>query len=76
MSEVRPAATLEAKGVNIDGRGGKREACGYLCASVGRGPDAVNPSFYVVAILSLAFLDARCYDASNPKYDGMKWLRL
>ena len=77
MSEEQKTATLdepvESKMENIDGRGGKRERCGYLLASAGRGPDSVNPSFYVVAILSLAFLDARCYDQNNTEFDGMKW---
>ena len=73
MSEVEPAGEAVVQKVNIYGRGGKRESCGYLCASVARGPNAINPSFYVVAILALAFLDARCFDANNPKYDGIKW---
>ena len=74
MSGIDQAAEPAAQKVNVDGRGGKREACGYLCASVGRGPNAINPSFYVVAILALAYLDARCFDAANPNYDGVKWL--
>ena len=77
MSEAHQITSLGSKGKNTDdgGRGGKREACGYLCASFGRGPDAVNPSFYVAAILSLAYLDSRCYDTSNSKFENMKWFR-
>ena len=78
MSEEHQTAALESEVKSIDdgGRGGKREACGYLFASFTRGPVSVNPSFYVVAILSLAYLDSRCYDSSNSKFNNMKWFRL
>ena len=46
LDDATPEAT-KSKMENIDGRGGKRERCGYLTAAAGRGPDSVNPSFYV-----------------------------
>ena len=73
MAEAQKTATLEEKNVNINGRGGKQERCGYICASVARGPDSVLPSFYVVAVLSLAFLDSHCFDTGNANIDGTKW---
>lgn len=68
----QPEAKLEDD-TNIYGRGGKREACGFLCASVARSPDAISPSFYVVAILSFAYLDSSCFDKSDATFHGMKW---
>ena len=58
---------------NINGRGGKRESCGYLCASFGRSPDGISPSFYTVAILALAYLDSSCFDKSSTVHHGKKW---